>query len=53
MYEIIYSPRAKEDLIKLQRSEPAAFKKAGKFIEELKVHPKTGYRASRTIVGRP
>ena len=42
MYEIIYSPKAKEDLKKLQRSEPAAFKKAGKFIEELKVHPKTG-----------
>lgn len=42
MYEIIYSPKAKDDLLKLQRSEPAAFKKAAKFIEELKVHPKTG-----------
>ncbi len=31
MYDIIYSPRAVEDLIKLQRNEPAAFKKASKF----------------------
>ena len=42
MYDIIYSPKAKEDLLALQRSEPAAFKKVGKFIEELKVHPRTG-----------
>ena len=42
MYEIIYSPQAIEDLLRLQRSEPAAYKKVGKFIEELKEHPKTG-----------
>ena len=42
MYTIIYSPKAKEDFLKLRRDEPAAFKKASKFIEELKVHPKTG-----------
>ena len=42
MFEIIYSPRAKDDLRVLQRSEPAAFKKAAALIEELKVHPKTG-----------
>ncbi len=42
MYEIIYSPNAKEDLLRLQRDEPAAYKKVGKFIEELRVHPKTG-----------
>ena len=42
MYDIVYSPKAKEDLLRLQRSEPLAFKKAGKFIEELKEHPKTG-----------
>ena len=42
MYDITFSPKATEDLKKLQRSEPAAFKKAGKFIEELKEHPRTG-----------
>ena len=42
MYEIIYSPQAIEDLLRLQRSEPAAYKKVGKLIEELKEHPKTG-----------
>lgn len=42
MYDIVYSLKAKEDLQRLQRDEPAAYKKAGKFIEELKVHPRTG-----------
>jgi toxin YoeB len=42
MYKIVYSPRAIEDLRKLQRSEPAAYKKADKFIQELKEHPMTG-----------
>lgn len=42
MYDIIFSPKAKEDLLKLRRDEPSAYKKAGKFIEELKVHPMTG-----------
>ena len=38
MYDIIYSPRSIEDLKRLQRNEPAAYKKASKFIEELKEH---------------
>ena len=42
MYDIIYSPQAKDDLLTLQRSEPAAFRKAAALIEELKVHPRTG-----------
>ena len=42
MYDIVYSPRAVEDLKRLKRNEPAAYKKASKFIEELKEHPKTG-----------
>ena len=32
MYDIIYSPKVTEDLLALKRSEPAAYKKAGKFI---------------------
>ena len=42
MYEIIYSPRAVQDILRLQRSEPAAYKKVAKFIEELREHPTTG-----------
>ena len=51
MYEIIYSPNAKEDLLKLQRSEPAAFKKVAKCIEELRVHPKTGTGHPEPLTG--
>ena len=40
MYKIVYSPKAIEDLLKLRRSEPAAYKKVGKFIDELKEHPR-------------
>ena len=42
MYDIIISPDATQDLIRLQRFEPSAYRKANKFIEELKLHPKTG-----------
>ena len=42
MYDIIISPEAQYDLLKLQRNEPKAFRKAERFIEELKVHPQTG-----------
>lgn len=41
-YEIVYSPRAKEDLALLSRTEPAAFKKARKLLNELIEHPRTG-----------
>ena len=41
-FEVKLSERAQGDLVKLAKSEPAAFKKAGKFIEELKEHPRTG-----------
>ena len=53
MYDIIYSPRAVEDLIKLQRSEPAAYKKVSKFIEELKEHPQTGTGHPEPLKGQP
>ena len=41
-YEIRYTPEANIGLAKLERSEPKAFQKALRFIEELKEHPKTG-----------
>ena len=42
MYAITYAPEAKEGLAKLKRSEPAAFKKAVKLLNEIAEHPKTG-----------
>ncbi|MCQ2231805.1 MAG: Txe/YoeB family addiction module toxin [Paludibacteraceae bacterium] len=41
-YEIIISPVAKEDIQKLKRSEPSAFKKLAKLLLELGEHPETG-----------
>ncbi|MGX8697648.1 MAG: hypothetical protein ACSW8D_14805 [Prevotella sp.] len=35
MYAITYAPEAKEGLAKLKRSEPAAFKKAVKLLNEI------------------
>jgi toxin YoeB len=42
MYDIIFSEKAIEDILRLRKSEPAAYKKVGKLIEELKLHPTTG-----------
>ena len=42
MYELVYSTKAEEDLVKLRRSEPAAYKKAVKLLNELMLHPHTG-----------
>ena len=42
MYTLIFAPQAIEDLSKLKKSEPAAFKKAGKLLAELQEHPRTG-----------
>jgi len=41
-FEVVLYEQAQIDLAKLAKSEPKAFEKAQKFIEELKVHPKTG-----------
>ena len=42
MYTLVFAPQALEDLSKLKKSEPAAFKKAGKLLAELQEHPQTG-----------
>lgn len=39
------------DLAALAKSEPKAFTKAQKFIEELKVHPKTGTGRPEALKG--
>jgi mRNA-degrading endonuclease RelE of RelBE toxin-antitoxin system len=35
MYTVIYSPKAQEDLRKLKKSEPAAFQKAVRLLNEV------------------
>ena len=41
-YEIEFTTEARMGLAKLERSEPKAFMKAVRFIEELREHPETG-----------
>ncbi|MBO7116911.1 MAG: Txe/YoeB family addiction module toxin [Prevotella sp.] len=53
MYTITYSPEAKEGLTKLKRSEPAAFKKAVKLLNEITEHPKTGTGHPEPLKGLP
>ena len=42
MYSIDFTTEAREGLARLEQSEPKVFAKAVRFIEDLKVHPKTG-----------
>lgn len=42
MYSIHYTTEAEEDLKKLSRNDPSAFKKARKLLNELIDHPRTG-----------
>lgn len=52
-YEIRYTPEANEGLAKLLKHEPQAFKKAVRFIDELRVHPKTGTGHPEPLKGKP
>ena len=53
MYTITNSPRAEEDLRKLKRNEPSAFKKAFILLNELADHPKTGTGHPEPLKGQP
>ena len=50
-YEVIIYEQAQMDLAALAKSEPKAFAKAQRFIEELKVHPKTGTGKPEALKG--
>ena len=52
-YRIIITPEAAKDLQRLGKSEPKAFTKANRFIEELKEHPKTGTGHPEPLKGKP
>lgn len=51
MYTLTYAPTAEEDLRKLKRNEPAAFKKVCLLLNELVEHPKTGTGHPHPLTG--
>ena len=53
MYRITYAPQAEEDLRKLKRNEPTAFRKVVKLLDELAEHPKTGLVHPEPLKGKP
>ena len=53
IYEVIIQPQAALDLQRLAKSEPKAFAKVGRFIEELRTHPKTGLGHPEPLKGKP
>ena len=52
-YEIRYTELANEGLARLAKSEPKAFKKVLRFIEELREHPTTGTGHPEPLKGKP
>jgi len=53
MYRVNFSEIANLDLAKLAKSEPKAFQKALRYVEELKEHPKTGTGHPEPLKGAP
>ena len=52
-YKVRNLIEADEDLARLAKNEPKAFKKAQRFIEELREHPKTGLGHPEPLKGKP
>ena len=52
-YEIRFTELATQGLARLAKSEPKAFQKALRFIEELKVHPLMGTGHPEPLKGKP
>lgn len=52
-YAIHYTDEAVQGLIKLQQSEPKAYAKADKLIQELMQHPTTGTGHPERLKGKP
>ena len=51
MYSITYSPQAQEDLKNLKKTEPSAFAKITKLLDELVDHPTTGTGKPHLLTG--
>lgn len=52
-YDIEFTTEARMGLAKLECSEPKAFMKAVRFIEELREHPETGIGHPEPLKGQP
>ena len=50
MYKIDYTPNSIKDVAKLKKSEPRAYKKLSKLLDELKKHPKFGTGHPKPLV---
>ena len=53
IYKVRTLTQADEDLARLAKSEPKAFLKAQRFLEELREHPKTGLGHPEPLKGKP
>ncbi|MBQ4507964.1 MAG: Txe/YoeB family addiction module toxin [Paludibacteraceae bacterium] len=53
IYELRYTDEANQGLVRLAKSEPKAFQKALRFLEELREHPKTGTGHPEPLKGKP
>ena len=53
IYKVRTQTQADEDLARLAKSEPKAFLKAQRFLEELREHPKTGLGHPEPLKGKP
>ena len=53
IYKVTPTEEAEADLVRLAKSEPKVFQKAVRFMEELKVHPKTGMGHPEPLKGNP
>jgi len=51
MYKIVMQPKAINDVDKLEKSDPKAFKKFNKLIEELRQHPTIGTGHPHQLTG--
>ena len=52
-YNITFSVKVEQDLLRLAKSEPKVFAKANRFIKELETHPKTGLGHPEPLKGMP
>ena len=53
IYKVRTQTQADEDLARLAKSEPKAFLKAQRYLEELREHPKTGLGHPEPLIGKP
>ena len=53
LYEVRYTPEANIGLAKLEKNEPKVFQKVLRFIDELRIHPKTGLGHPEPLKGQP